>query len=330
MSPSSSDRCVAAVDIGATNLRLALARVDDSHPAGSIVARSSTSVVGVREPGKIIDVIRTGLDDLLAQAAIPRSALKAIAAGAPGIVNVDTGVVVVTSYLLGWRDVPLRALLQDSLGIPAAVDNDVKLAALGESWAGAAMGTPDFVFIAIGTGVGAGIVLGGRLFRGAGWTAGEVGYMLVPGLPGDPAPRGKPGALEGVLGGEGIRSQWHSRWSDTATSLPRDLHATEIFDHALSGDALARTILAQSARMLASAIYNMSLVLDCSLFVLGGGVGTHSALRESAQSLLTHWGTRVQPHLIASALGADAQLFGAVRLALNTADHGTQPPAASA
>jgi glucokinase len=321
MSQSSSDDCVAAVDIGGTNLRLALARVHDSNPAGAIVARSSGSVVGIREPANIVDIIRTGVDDLLKQASIPRSALKAIAAGAPGITDVDTGVVIVTSYLLGWRDVPLRALLQESLGIPAAVDNDVKLAALGESWAGAAVGTSDFVFIAIGTGVGAGIVLDGRPFRGTGWTAGEVGYMLLPGLPADPAPRGKPGALEGVLGGEGIQSQWRSRWSESVTSLPRDLNATAIFDHALSGDALAQTILAQSARMLASAIYNISLVLNCSLFVLGGGVGTHPALREAARVLLSSWGTRVQPRLIASTLGADAQLFGAIRLALNTAKH---------
>jgi glucokinase len=321
MSQARSDDCVAAVDIGGTNLRLALARGYDSDPAGSIIGRSSTSTVGIREPARIIDIIRTGVDDLLEQAAIPRSALKAIAAAAPGITNVDTGVVIVTSYLLGWRDVPLRAFLQDALGVPAAVDNDVKLAALGEAWAGAgaATGTSDFVFIAIGTGVGAGIVLDGRPFRGTGWTAGEIGYMLLPGLPADPAPRGTPGALEGVLGGEGIKAQWQSRWSEAATSLPRDLQATEIFDHALSGDVLAQTILAQSARALASAIYNVSLVVNCSLFVLGGGVGTHPALRESARAVLTNWGTRVQPHLVASTLGADAQLFGAIRLARTTA-----------
>jgi glucokinase len=315
VSPSFSDPLVAAVDIGGTNLRLALARVDQSDPAGSIVARSSTSTVGIREPERIVDIIRTGVDDLLKQASLPRSALRAIAAGAPGITNVDTGVVVVTSYLLGWRDVPLRALLQDSLGVPAAVDNDVNLAALGESWAGAATGTSDFVFLAIGTGIGAGIVSCGRLVRGTSWTAGEIGYMLLPSLPPDPAPRGKPGALESVLGGEGIASQWQSRWSEGATSLPRDLRATEIFDHAISGDALARTLLDQSARMLAAAIYNMSLILDCSLFILGGGVGTHPALCEAARALLANWGTRVQPRLAISTLGADAQLFGAIRAA---------------
>jgi glucokinase len=319
MSSENAPRYVAAVDIGGTNLRLALASISDSTPAQTIVTRSLTSIVGIREPQKIVDIICSGVADLLQQASVPRTALKAIAAGAPGIVNVQTGVVIATSYLLGWRDVPLRALLQQSLGIPAAVDNDVKLAALGESWAGSAAAVSDFVFLAIGTGVGAGIFLNGRPFRGTNWTAGEVGYLMLPGLPADPPERGKPGPLEAILGGEGIKSQWQSRWSQTATTLPRDLQATEIFDHALLGDALAQSILAQSARMLASAIYNISLILNCPLFILGGSVGVHPALCESTQAMLTSWGTRVQPRLAISALGPDAQLFGAVRLALNTA-----------
>jgi glucokinase len=306
--------CVAAVDIGGTNLRIALADL-----SGTIIARRSASTIGVKDPDAVVELIRKGVADLLEQVSIPRSALRAVAAGAPGITNVDTGVVIVTSYLLGWRDVPLRGLLEKSLDVPAAVDNDGKLAALGESWAGAAKGTSDFVFVAIGTGVSAGIILDGRPFRGMGWTAGEIGYMLLPGLPHGPAPRGKPGALEGVLGGEGTKANWHSHWSETATSLPRDLHATEIFDHALLGDPLAQNILSQSAAMLASAIYNISLVLNCPLFVLGGGVGSHPALREATQAILADWGTRVQPRLITSTLGADAQLFGAIRMALNIA-----------
>jgi glucokinase len=312
-----TDSYVAAADIGGTNLRLAIARVSDSSPAQSIVAQSRTSTAGTRAAEAVVDLIQSGIDDLLKQAAIPRSALKAIAAGAPGITNFDTGVVIVTSYLLGWRDVPLRSMLEKSFGVPAAVENDVNLAALGECWTGAAGGASDFVFLAIGTGVGAGIILDGHLYRGSAWTAGEIGYMLLPGLPADPPERGKPGALENSIGGDGIKAQWQSRWNRATTKLPCDLQATEIFDHALLGDTLAQTILRLSAHTLASAIYNISLVLNCPLFVLGGGIGLHPALGQAAENLLKSWGTRVQPRLIASALGADAQLFGAVRLALS-------------
>jgi glucokinase len=310
---------IAAVDIGGTNLRIALA-----DASGNIIARSTTSTVGIKDPAQIVSLIHAGTLALLQQTKLPTSALKSIAAGAPGITNVDTGVVIVTSYLLGWRDVPLRQLLQDALQIPAAIDNDGKLAALGEAWVGAGRGTPDFVFLAIGTGVSAGIILNGKLFRGTTFTAGEIGYMLLPGLPDTPASRGKPGHLEATLGGEGIKSLWQSQWSES-TNLPRDLHATDIFDHAFPdnanpADPLAQSILAHAAKMLASTIYNISLILNVPLFVLGGTVGVHPALIDSAQDLLTSWGTRVQPRLIASTLGPDAQLFGAIRLALDTAD----------
>jgi glucokinase len=304
---------VVGVDIGGTNLRLALADL-----SGTIVARWSATTTGIRAADAVIDLIRTGVEALLEQASTPRSSLRAIAAGAPGVTNVKTGVVIATSYLLGWRDVPLQTLLEEALKIPAAIDNDVNLAALGESWAGAARNIPDFVFLAIGTGLGAGIFLDGRPFHGMGWTAGEIGYMLLPGTPDQPADRGEPGALEGMLGGEGIKAQWLSRWSANATPLPRDLNATQIFDHAVAGDPLAQLILQQSANMLASAIYNISLILNCPLFVLGGGIGSHPALCSATAKLLEEWGTRIDAQLALSTLGTEAQMMGAIRLALNT------------
>ncbi|WP_263356450.1 ROK family protein [Acidicapsa ligni] len=305
---------VVGVDIGGTNLRLAL-----TDMSGTIVARWSTGTVGIREASRVVELICDGVDHLLQQVGASRNSLRAISAGAPGITNVDDGIVIATSYLMGWRDVPFRALLEDALGIPAAVDNDVNLAAIGESWAGAGASTRDFVFLAIGTGVGAGIMLNGRPFRGMSWTAGEIGYMLVPGTPERPADLGQPGALETIIGGEGIKDQWRSLWRADSTALPQELTATQIFDHALQGDALAQTILNQTARLLANTIYNISLVLNCPLFVLGGGVGIHPALRDATQEILHKWGTRVQPQLLLSTLGADAQLMGAIRLALDTA-----------
>jgi glucokinase len=306
---------VIGIDIGGTNLRLALA-----DGSGAVVAKWSASTVGVREAQSVVDLILKGIDHLMHISSLPRGALRAVAAGAPGITDVNAGVVIATSYLMGWRDVPLRALLESVTGVPAAVDNDVNLAALGESWAGAGRGIRDFVFLAVGTGIGAGIVLNGALFHGMGWTAGEIGYMLVPGTSEEPAERDEPGALEALAGGEGIRSQWQKMWNKDKTSLPRDLTATQIFDFGgNSGEPLAQAILQQSAKTLAYAIYNMSLVLSCPLFVLGGSVGLHPALCSATQAILQQRGARSLPQLTPSALGADAQLVGAVRLALDTA-----------
>ena len=304
---------VVGMDLGASNLRLALA-----DTSGAVIAKWSSSIVGVRDANAVISLVKDGVESLLQRVSASRHALKAIAAGAPGITNVDAGVVIATSYLLGWRDVPLRALLEDAFHAPAAVDNDVNLAAIGESWTGAAKGARDFVFLAIGTGIGASIVLNGSAYRGRAWAAGEIGYMLVPGTPTVPGNHGEPGALENIIGGEGIKTQWQKLWSSDSTALPKDLTATQIFDHALEGDSLAQTILQQTARMLSYAIYNMTLVLDCPLFVLGGGVGMHQALCDATQNMLGQLNMRSQPQLTRSALGTDAQLMGALRLALDT------------
>jgi glucokinase len=312
---ASGSRYVIAVDIGGTNLRIALADM-----RGAIAARWSSSTAGSRGADAIIDLICNGVTDLLQQVSVPRSALTAIAAGAPGITDVDAGIVIVTSYLLGWQDVRLRDMLEAALGIPAAVDNDVNLAAIGESMAGAAIGVNDFVFLAIGTGIGAGIVLNGKPFRGMGWSAGEIGYMLVPGVSERPADHGKPGALEGIVGGEGIKTEWQRQWSRERTTLEKHITATEIFDGALKGDPLALIVLEQSARILAYAIYNMSLMLNCPLFVLGGGVGMHPALENATRHILEQWNRHGHMKLARSLLGPDAQLVGAIHLALATAN----------
>src|ERR1700686_4384662 len=147
---------VIGVDLGGTNLRLALADM-----AGSVLGRWSDVTAGVTDPHAVVSLICTGVEQLLLQTSIPRTSIRAIAAGAPGITNAESGVVIATSYLMGWRNVPLRELLESRLGIPAAVDNDVNVAAIGESSMGAAKQAGDFVFVAIGSGVGAGIGLNG-------------------------------------------------------------------------------------------------------------------------------------------------------------------------
>ncbi|WP_446744582.1 ROK family protein [Silvibacterium acidisoli] len=312
--PSANGGCVIGVDIGGSNLRLALADM-----SGKVLARKATSTRGIREAHRILSLIREGVEELLLKTALPSSALRGIGAGAPGVTDVNSGVVIATSYLMGWRNVPLRDLLEETFRVPAAIDNDVNAAALGESWTGAASGNSDFVFLAIGTGVGAGIILNGLPFQGKSWSAGEIGYMLVPGLSSNRPERDKPGPLEDLIGGEGIQNQWKKQWSSEKTTLPSELTATQIFDHAISGDALAAAILQKTADVLAAAIHNISLVLNTPLFVLGGTVGMHPALRDATLAVLASWNYRSIPRLEFSSLGSDAQIVGAIRMALDAA-----------
>jgi glucokinase len=306
---------VLGVDIGGSNLRIALADMK-----GKVLGKWSTSTKKTSSPGMVIGQIRKGVKNLLEHASVSRRSLLAVAVGAPGITDGDAGVVVTTSNLKGWKDVPLRRLLESALRIPAAVENDVRMAAIGENWKGSAQGVGNFVFLAIGTGIAAGVFANGRLIHGTDWTAGEVGYMHVPGAPETAARRGAPGSLESVIGGQGIRKQWLRSSNGTGVGVTRNLTATEIFERARAGDLVARGVLNRSAKILAYAVYNISLVLNCGLFILGGGVGMSTPLRDATQRFLEKYSEPVQPKLIVSGLGQDAQLVGAIRLALSKAD----------
>jgi glucokinase len=175
----------------------------------------------------------------------------------------------------------------------------------------------DFVFLALGTGIAAGIVANGELIHGANFTAGEVGYMYVPGSTERPAKPGEPGALESMLGGDGIRQEWER------LCLPdrklQKLTATQIFDLAAT-DPLAKSVLDRSAQLLAYAVYNIALVLNTPYFVLGGGIGVSVPLRDATDRVLSRYEEPVCPKLVISRLGTDAQIMGAIRLALNTAE----------
>ena len=306
---------VVGVDVGGTNLRLALADL-----SGTILTRWSSSAVGLRGPEAVVERICSGVEYMLREVSIPRQALRSIAIGVPGLADVENGMVIATSYLMGWRDVPLRELMESELNVPVVVDNDVNMAAIGEQCAGSAKDAGDFVFLAIGTGIGAGIVLNGNLHRGSSWAAGEIGYMLLPGAAEMPATGDEPGALESMIGGEGIKAQWKKLRSAEG----KVLNATEVFDFALDGDPRAQMLLHQSATMLAQTVYNISLVLNCPLFVLGGTVGLHPALCDEAQRVLDQWIVPGNPRLVRSSLGPDAQLLGALRLALDSARNRTR------
>ena len=303
---------VVGVDIGGSNLRVALAEMH-----GTVLGKWRASTKVTSSPEMVVAQIEQGVGCLLKQCGASRSSLMSVAAGAPGVTNADTGMVIATSFLRGWSNVPFQKMLESSLHVPAAVENDVRMAAIGEHWIGVARGVDDFVFLALGTGIAAGIFANGRLLRGTRCSAGEVGYMYVPGASPEAVKPGAPGSLESSLGGTGIRQEWLK--ADGIDAKLRDLTATEIFDLAAQGDPGAERILDRSANLLAYAAYNISLVLDSSLFVLGGGVGMSSVLRDATQRILGRYNEPVLPRLVTSTLGEDAQLMGTIQLAMTVA-----------
>lgn len=300
---------VAGVDIGGSAVRLALADLD-----GTVIARASSPVGARGTPRRILALIRNDLRRLQTLHRVPSRKMLAIALGAPGITDLRAGLVRSAPHLPDWQDVPLRQLASKEFGLPAVIENDVNLGAIGENWCGTARGVSDFVFLGIGTGVGAGIFVNGSLYHGSDWTAGEIGYLMVPGTRPARLTLLEPGPWESVIGGRGIEQAWRR-----ANGHRQRLQATEILDRAETGDRLARSILDHTARVLAEGILNLSVVLNPRLVVFGGRIGTHPALFQATERLVQRSEFAV-PRLAMSLLGQEAQMLGAVWLATRVAE----------
>jgi glucokinase len=302
---------VIGADIGGSHARLALADLN-----GTIIGRWHAPLRADRSPKAVTALIGSAVLQLLEQQKVPAKKVLELVAGAPGITDVDAGRVLSAPNLTGWNDVPLRDLLQTETGIPSTIENDVNLAALGEGWRGAARGAANYVFLAIGTGVGAGIVVNHMLHHGANWAAGEVGYLLLPDLPGDAPRQDRPGALESAVGGRSIEQAWTEM--NGSTEIEPGIKATDVFDLAAQGNQKARELLQRVAGQLALAVTNVSLILDLSLVVLGGGVGGHAALLDAIRRRLGR-NEFARPQLATSSLGGEAQLHGAIWLGIQSA-----------
>lgn len=311
---------VAAVDIGGTHLRMMLADGKGQRLAHWSAVLSAAQ----KSPAAVCRLIQEALYTLCRQADVAFGSLRHLTAGAPGITNAQEGVVLSAPNLQDWTDVPLRDLLERETGLPVLVENDTNLAALGEHFAGAARDAENFVFLALGTGLGAGVFLGGRLHRGARGSAGEIGYFRARGQSRAPLRVSAAGELEDLVGGNGTERRWreallrHGRQDDPRLS---PLRPRAVFDLAHGtgdeGEAalIAREVLRDSASLLGEAIVDLSLLLDPELVVLGGGLGSHPALCTE----MTAWLSAHEfacPPLRTSALGPEAQLFGAAALSL--------------
>ena len=308
---------VVAADIGGTRLRMMLADLN-----GDLITQWSTVLLKAQKtPSAVCALIQQGIGSMCEQSGVAPAKLLHITAGAPGITNVDTGVVISAPNLRTWHDVPLRDLLHRETNLPAIVENDTNLAAVGEYRRGVAVRVENFVFIAIGTGVGAGIFLHGQLHHGAQWCAGEMGYFGVSGQERRPMQVRQTGQLERVIGGGGIEAQWRAaleRGRSSANAELMRLRADQIFDLARDGDPVALEVLTDTASRLADAVTDISLLLNPELVVFGGGIGSHPELCAAAQRLVQRH-EFAQPELRSSALGTRAQLFGAVSLSIAAA-----------
>jgi glucokinase len=305
--------CVIGVEIGPDFLRFLLADLD-GHELGRAKATLSWHL---SKPAAVCTQIGKEVRTLLRKQKKAENQLLGVVVGVPAIVNLKEGFVLSLSTLKGWNNVPLGSLLSRELKCQVIVENDTNLAAEGEHYRGAAQGERNFVFITIGEGVGAGIFLDGNIYRGAQWSAGEIGYLRVPHISREHPTIHGYGRLEKVLGAPGIMRSWRSSRKRSRTN-PKASRAAEVFDLAAAGNALARKILLQRATILSDVVLDLALILNPSAILLGGEVGSHPRLLQEVKSLLK--GSEFALVRVGlGALGSTAVLWGAVYTAIHSA-----------
>ncbi|QXD16318.1 ROK family protein [Rhodocaloribacter litoris] len=299
-------RLLAGIDIGGTNIRYALAAPD--RPQALLVWHSVETPPGLT-PEQFVAFIEAEVGRGLKALNASPETLAGIGCVAPGITDVEKGVVRQATNL-GWENVPLVQLLENRLGVPAVIENDVNAAAMAEYTYGAGREAGSLVYLTVSTGVAAGIVLDGRLWRGGGYAAGEIGLFLP-----EPAHIGKDwrpnGCLELTAGGVGLARAWAARHGGNGT--PGE--AVEVFNRAREGHPEAVTLVRRAADYLAQAIVAIGALLNPDILVLGGSIARNEEwiagrIREVVDATLPF------PLPIAhSELEGDAPLIGALLLA---------------
>lgn len=257
---------VLAADVGATKTLVTVRAPGAPHDPAAPALRFATP----RDP---VAAVTSIVDAAVALAGRAGGRVVAGAVVAPGPLDAATGRIVAGANL-GWYDVPFTGEIAARLGVPVALEDDATAAALGEALAGAGRGADPFVYLTVSSGIGAGVVVGGRSLRGAHGIAGEVGHLVV-----DPAgPRcacGRRGDVEALAGGAALarraRAAWPAARLADGSPAPRD--AAALFRLARAGDPAAQAIADAAADALAHAIGALAAVVDPACIAVGGSIG---------------------------------------------------------
>lgn len=296
-----------AVDIGGSWIRAAVADL-----SGRIAVRHEERVKA-RTGGSLLRQIEELVRSLPAEAALAFSDITHVVLGIPGVYEPESGRISAAPNLPGWDRPGTVQSLRATLGGRLSIDNDVNLATLAEQAYGLGASVRDFVFVSVGTGVGMGIVVDGRLYRGSHGRAGEISFLPVGDEASDPAAARRHGILETAASAGGIVA--------TARGLGMTVDSAEqVFDAARTGDAAALRVIGAEADHLARALTSIIAVLDPGLIVLGGGVGSNvDVLLTPIQQRLGELLALDPPPIKVSAVGRESVVLGGLAAGLDAA-----------
>lgn len=292
---------IVAVDLGGTKVRVAVTDL-----AGQIAAEE-TAPTDPRGGQPLVEEIAAMALSAAAAAKVPREKLRLAVIGVPGAPDNRTGRVLLAPNIRDFDRMDVLAAFRQALGFDVVLENDVNLAALGESWQGQGQGIDNLAYVALGTGIGSGLILGGNLVRGAANAAGEMGFLPIGTDPFDPESL-RVGAYERTVATHGIIARY-------AAAAGEKVAVPVIFERAAAGDAAAVAVIDETARQVASGIAAICAIANPQIVILGGSIG----LRPEILQRVRHFLPQCFPYpvdVVSGDLGARAALVGATAVGL--------------
>jgi predicted NBD/HSP70 family sugar kinase len=299
------------IDFGHSHVRVAIA--DLAH---AVLAEAEEPVDVDHSAGQGIALAGALVRRLLDEVGADADRVTGVGMGVPGPLRRDTGEIGDSAILPGWIGARPEALMRDELGLPVRVENDANLGALAELTWGAGQGCAHLVYLKVSNGIGAGLIVDGRLFRGAGGTAGEIGHTILDET-GDICRCGNRGCLETYAAGPAIVELLRR-------SLGEDLTLETVLARADGGEAGCRRAIADAGRHIGTAAANLCNVFNPERIVVGGSIGTAGdvllePMREAVARYSIHTAA-ADVEIVPSQLGDRAELLGAVAHVLQGAD----------
>lgn len=266
------------VDIGGTNLAVGVVPLDGGTPAALCSRPTRVHLGADAAVDEIVEMAESAIVETLAAHGGTRADVLGVGIGCPGPLDLDEGVVLATPNL-GWVDYPIRSRIADALGMAATLDNDANCATYAEWWRGAGRGTDVLVGLTLGTGIGGGLIVGGRLMRGASGSAGEFGHSTIDFM-GRRCACGNYGCLEAYASGpniaararEGLRAGYESVLPQLVDGDLDRITAVTVYDALLMGDAYANEVMGETAKILGAGVANLVNLFNPEVVVVVGGV----------------------------------------------------------
>ena len=305
------------VDVGGTTIKMGF-----FETSGALLDKWEIKTNKENNGESILSDLAMAGDNKLAQEGISKSEVQGIGIGVPGPVRSD-GVVNVCVNL-GWGVIDVATELGNLTGLPIKVGNDANVAALGEMWQGGAKGCKDVIVVTLGTGVGGGIIVDGKIVAGHDGAGGEIGHITVNNDEIEPCNCGQYGCLEQYTSATGIvrmaKRKLAKSSEETTLRNFKELTAKDIFDEAKAGDAIAGELVDEVGSILGSALSNMACVVNPEIIVIGGGVSkAGSILIDTIQKhfVETSFHACRNTKFALASLGNDAGIYGCMRMILD-------------